>query len=133
MRPYLQSNQTLRVAFGSTGVLAITARPVSGQGAPPPSPTLAADGGGADGVAILLLAIGLFAVIGIAVKLIDLSRKRTEDSMYLQARISDALLQHPALARLRIAATARVSFWRGSPAVIEITARCPRQRFEKTP
>jgi hypothetical protein len=131
MRHCWRANRTFRLGFGAAGVLTALATTASGQGvvgAPLPSGTPAAlppNAAVAGGVAVLLLGIGLFVIIGVAVKLIDLSRKRTEEAMYVQARIGDVWLQHPTLAMLPIAVTVHVSVWRGSPAAIDVTGRVP--------
>jgi hypothetical protein len=86
--------------------------------APPPG-----DMGG--GMIVALVMIALIALIGIAVKASDLKRKRTDAAVALQGRIADALLMDPALSHLPIAPTARTSFWRGSPVIIEVSGPVP--------
>ena len=93
---------------------------------PTPTPTVPPASGEAGGGALfVVLMIALFAVIGIGVKLYDLSRKRSDEAMHLQARIADALMLDPALATLPVAATAHAPLWRGSPLTIEVTGHVP--------
>jgi hypothetical protein len=79
-------------------------------------------------VAILLL---LTVVLGLAVKLYDLKRKREEEAVAAQARVSDALLMDATLAGLPLTPTAHLPLWKGSPLVVEITGAVPRPELRE--
>jgi len=68
-------------------------------------------------VATMLL---MLVLLGIAVKLYDLKRKREEEAVAAQARVSDALLMDASLAGLPLTPTAHLPLWKGSPLVLEI-------------
>lgn len=73
-------------------------------------------------VAMMLI---LVVLLGFAVKLYDLKRKREEDAVAAQSRISDALLMDSALAGLPLTPTAHLPLWKGSPLVLEIKGAVP--------
>ena len=73
-------------------------------------------------VATMLL---MLVLLGVAVKLYDLKRKREDEIMSLQSRISDALLLDPSLAGLPITAFASGSLWRRSQVVIAVRGSVP--------
>ncbi len=79
-------------------------------------------------VAILLL---LAVLLGLAVKLYDLKRKREEEAVAAQARVSDALLMDATLAGLPLTPTAHLPLWKGSPLVVEITGAVPRPELRE--
>ena len=68
-------------------------------------------------VATMLLVVVL---LGVAVKLYDLKRKREDEAIAAQARVSDALLMDATLAGLPLTPTAHLPLWKGSPLVVEI-------------
>ena len=70
--------------------------------------------------------LSVVILLGIAVKLHDLKRKREEEAVAAQARVSDALLMDAALAGLPLTPTAHVPLWKGTPLVVEITGAVPR-------
>jgi hypothetical protein len=74
-------------------------------------------------VATMLLVVVL---LGVAVKLYDLKRKREEEAVAAQARVSDALLMDSTLAGLPLTPTAHLPLWKGSPLVVEIKGAVPR-------
>jgi len=118
------------------GVLALLATPIlavaQSPAAPSPSP-MAAPGpssqGGAAGVVAVVVVLALLAIVGIAVKLYDLKRKREEEALSLQARISDALLLDPSLAGLPVIASASIPRWRRSAPVVEVIGTVPTQQL----
>ena len=73
-------------------------------------------------VAMMLI---LVVLLGFAVKLYDLKRKREEEAVAAQSRISDALLMDSALAGLPLTPTAHLPLWKGSPLVLEIKGAVP--------
>ncbi len=79
-------------------------------------------------VATMLL---LVVLLGVAVKLYDLKRKREDEAIAAQARISDALLMDATLAGLPLTPTAHLPLWKGSPLVVEITGEVPRPELRE--
>lgn len=79
-------------------------------------------------VATMLLVVVL---LGVAVKLYDLKRKREDEAIAAQARISDALLMDSTLAGLPLTPTAHLPLWKGSPLVVEITGAVPRPELRE--
>src|SRR5436309_1102813 len=77
-------------------------------------------------LALFVLLLGMGVLIGVIVKMLDLQKKREEEAVHIQAKISDALLLDAALAMLPVTVTAHVGFWRGSPAVLEVAGRLSR-------
>lgn len=76
-------------------------------------------------VAIVFAGIILLLILGVAVKLYDLKRKRDDEAVAIQARISEALMVDPSLAPLPITATVRLPFWQGSPVMIDLAGTVP--------
>lgn len=74
---------------------------------------------------IVVAVVALCLAIGIAVKLYDLRRKRDENAVFLQARISNAVQLDSSLATLQVSVFARAPLWRRSPAVVEIIGTVP--------
>jgi hypothetical protein len=75
------------------------------------------------GIVGVLLA--LFVAVGIAVKVYDAKRKRDEQGVALQARLSDALLLTPSLIRMPVVASVHMPLRRGSPPVVELKGTVP--------
>ncbi|HZP36260.1 MAG TPA: hypothetical protein VFE48_07180 [Methylomirabilota bacterium] len=71
----------------------------------------------------------LVVLLGVAVKLYDLKRKRDEEAVAAQARVSDALLMDSALSGLPLTPTAHVPLWKGSPLIVEISGAVPRSEL----
>jgi hypothetical protein len=76
-------------------------------------------------IAIVVMVVALLVVISVGVKLYDLKRKREDEVMSLQSRISDALLLDPSLAGLPITAFASGPLWRRSRVVIAVRGAVP--------
>jgi hypothetical protein len=70
-------------------------------------------------VAILLL------LVGAGVKIYDLKRRRDEDAVAIQARISDALMVEPSLARFPLTPTVGIPLWRRGPMMVEVAGSVP--------
>src|SRR5712692_7623685 len=96
----------------------------------PPAPPPAADGG-STAIAAVLVVLGLLVIIGLAVKLFDLKRKRESEGVQLQAQVSDALLREPSLAGLPLTPTAHNPIWTGTPATIEVTGQVPTPELKE--
>jgi len=88
------------------------------------SPATAETGAGS-GLFALVFVVGLLAIAGIAVKLYDMKRKREDEGVVLQSRLSDALLTEPSLARLPITPTVHVPLGPRAQAVIALTGTVP--------
>ena len=82
---------------------------------------------------IIVVATMLFLLVllGVAVKLYDLKRKREDEAIAAQARVSDALLMDATLAGLPLTPTAHLPLWRGTPLVVEITGAVPRPELRE--
>jgi hypothetical protein len=115
----------LAMAFSADVVWAQLATPPPPAPLTPAAPPASGAAGSGSGVLLVGVLIGLFIIIGVAVKLYDRKRKRDEEAMYLQARIADALLLDPSLASLPVAATVKTPFMRRSPVIIEVTGQLP--------
>src|SRR5258707_15705870 len=79
-------------------------------------------------VATMLL---MLVLLGVPVKLDDLKRKREEEAVAAQARVSDALLMDANLAGLPLTPTAHLLLWKGSPLVLEIKGAVPRPELRE--
>ena len=90
--------------------------------APPPADS--------SGVAMALIAIAVFlALVVVLVKWFDRKRRRDEDDMALEARISDALLTDPALSGLPVTAhVKRAGLGPGAPTAVVVTGTVPDAR-----
>ena len=73
----------------------------------------------------------LVVLLGFAVKLYDLKRKREDEAVTAQARVSDALLMDATLAGLPLTPAAHLPLWKGSPLVVEITGAVPRPELRE--
>ena len=80
-----------------------------------------------------LTVIGFMVVLGVllalAVKMYDLKRKRDEEAVAAQARLSDALLMDPMLGNLPLTPTAHLPLWKGSPLIVDIRGAVPRSEL----
>jgi hypothetical protein len=77
-------------------------------------------------IIVVAAMLSLVVLLGIAVKLYDLKRRREEEAVAAQARVSDALLMDATLAGLPLTPTAHLPLWKGTPLVLEITGAVPR-------
>ncbi len=82
-------------------------------------------------IIVIAAMLTLVVLLGVAVKLYDLKRKREEEAVAAQARISDALLMDAALSGLPLTPTAHVPLWRGTPVILEITGSVPRTELRE--
>jgi hypothetical protein len=73
----------------------------------------------------------VIAVFEAMAKLVDFRRKREEETVELQARISDVLLADRAFVGCIVLPTVHISFWGGSPATIEMSGEVPSSRLEQ--
>ena len=115
-----------RAAIAAAGALSTTAAAAWAQVSPTPAPSPSPEmtnGSGAFMVAALVVV--LLIAVGVMVKLYDLRRKREDEAVALQARLSDALLAEPSLSSLPLVPTVRIPM-RGSPVTVEIVGAVPR-------
>ena len=89
------------------------------------SPAAAPENSAGSGLFAFVFVIGLLALTGIAAKLYDTKRKREDEGVALQARLSDALLTEPPLAHLPITPTVHVPSGPRAQAVIILTGTVP--------
>ncbi len=122
----------VRSMLGAASALLTTAAAAWAQVSPTPVPSPTLPPGpspevtsGTGAILIAAVVIVLLLAVGVMVKLYDLRRKREDEAVALQARISDALMSEPFLAAFPLAPTVRIPM-RGSPATIEIVGSVPR-------
>lgn len=101
-------------AMVATPAAALAQTPTPSPAAPP------ADGNAAGLIGMVGVLLALFVAVGIAVKLYDAKRKREEQGVGLQARLSDALLLTPGLTSMPVVATVHMPLRRGAPPVVEL-------------
>jgi hypothetical protein len=80
-------------------------------------------------IIVVAAMLSLVVMLGIAVKLYDLKRKREEEAVAAQARVSDALLMDAALSGMPLTPTAHLPLWKGTPLVVEISGAVPKAEF----
>ena len=80
-------------------------------------------------IIVVAAMLALVVLLGIAVKLYDLKRKREEEAVAAQARISDALLMDATLSGLPLTPTAHIPLWSGTPLTLQITGSVPKVTF----
>ena len=80
---------------------------------------------------VALMMLALIVVVGVAVKLYDLKRKREEEAVAAQARIADALLMDSTLAALPLTPTAHLPLWKGSPLILEMKGAVPNPELRE--
>jgi len=99
--------------------------PVSFAAMAPGSPP-AADAVDAGLMPVVAVVALLVLIVWSAVKFYDRSRKREEEAVALQARISDALMVEPSLSALPLTPTVRMPLSRRGPVMIELSGSVPR-------
>ena len=82
-------------------------------------------------IIVVAAMLALVVLLGIAVRLYDLKRKREEEAVAAQARISDALLMDSMLSGLPLTPTAHVPLWSGTPLTLEIRGAVPRSELRE--
>src|ERR1700730_6486354 len=80
-------------------------------------------------IIVVAAMLSLVVLLGISVKVYDLTSKREEEALAAQARISDALLMDAALSGLPLTPTAHLPLWKGTPLVVEISGAVPKAEF----
>ena len=76
---------------------------------------------------IALVAAGFVVLLVIAVvgRLLDLRRRREDEALGLQSRVSDALMLEPGLTGLAVTANMHVPLWPRKAPTLEIVGRVP--------
>lgn len=76
---------------------------------------------------IVMVAVGFVVLLAIGVvgRLLDLRRRREDEALGLQSRVSDALMLEPGLAGLAVTASMHVPLWPRKPPTLEIVGRVP--------
>jgi len=97
------------------------------QGPAPVSPTSPppAASGNANTVLALVFLLAIVTAIVVVARYVTTRRKRLEEGVILQARLSDAILCEAPLRGLVVTPKARVAVWRGSPVTIEVAGEVP--------
>ena len=80
-----------------------------------------------NGEFVAMVAVGIIVLlaIGIIGRLLDLRRRREDEALGLQSRVSDALMLEPGLAGLAVTANMHVPLWPRKPPTLEIVGRVP--------
>lgn len=82
-------------------------------------------------IIVIAAMLTLVVLLGIGVKLYDLKRKREEEAVATQAKISDALLMDATLSGLPLTPTAHLPLWSGTPLTLEIAGSVPRTELRE--
>ena len=91
----------------------------------PSTPIPPSEGVGGYGILAFGLVMALIIAVGVAVKVYDVKRKREDEGVALQSRLSDAMLGDPSLAGCPVTPTVHVPFSRRSPTTITLTGTVP--------
>jgi hypothetical protein len=104
--------------------------PALAQGIPSPSPLPAAAStppadGGSGALIVIGIFVALFVVVAAIAKVHEVRRRREDEGLVLQARLSDVLLMDPRLSGVAVVPTVRVPVRKGSPVRIEVSGNVP--------
>jgi hypothetical protein len=100
---------------------------------PPPPPPPASSAGGISGGALAVIGLlALLVLVAVAVKLYDAKRKRENEGVVLQARLSDSLMLDSRLSGVPVVASVHVPLWRGAPPVVEVSGAVPSPELRDT-
>jgi hypothetical protein len=122
--------------FGRAGMAAILALlatvqiawPQTTSPVPPALPVPSSppyESSGTYGLLAFALVVGMLVVVGTGVKLYDLKRKREDEGVALQSRLSDLIFTEPSVAGLPLTPSVHVPLARRSPVVITLTGSVP--------
>lgn len=133
----LRPRRVHRVASGlATAVTLLTGSSLlawaQGPASNPASPPPATGGSAASTVLILGFLVVVVAAVVVVARYVTTKRKRLEEAVALQARLSDALLRETPLRGLVVTPKARVAVWRGSPVTIEVAGEVPTPELRET-
>jgi hypothetical protein len=76
-------------------------------------------------VALVTAGFVVLLVIAVVGRLLDLRRRREDEALGLQSRVSDALMLEPGLAGLAVTASMHVPLWPRKAPTLEIVGRVP--------
>lgn len=118
----------IQVRHGFTPMIPILTFPVdafaqTAGGAAEAPRAASADWG--SGIAIMAVILLLIIGIGVAVKLYDVKRRRTEENAALQSLLSEAVMLEHSIVGLPVAAFVSRSVWPRSPVVIAVRGSVP--------
>jgi hypothetical protein len=103
------------------GLYTLMIVPASAQVPMAPGPAPAASDGASGGIVVAVGILGLLVVIGVAVKLVDMKRKREDEGAALQARITDAFMMDRSLSGLALTPFVQVPLRRGGLRTLAIS------------
>jgi hypothetical protein len=83
------------------------------------------NGEGSGVVALVAAGFVVLLVIAVVGRLLDLRRRREDEALGLQSRVSDALMLEPGLSGLAVTASMRVPLWPRKPPTLELVGRVP--------
>ncbi len=89
------------------------------------------EGAASQGLVAFAFVVGLLLITGILVKMYDMKRKREDEAVALQSRLSDALLTEPSLAGLPITPTVEIPFGWQPQAVVTLTGTVPSSELRE--
>jgi len=118
-------------AIISVGSCVVTAALIGPSPASAQLPAPAASPAPVSGIVVFGIFVALLVLLGAGVKLYDVKRKRDDQGLYLQARVSDALLDDPELARLPLAANVRVPLWHPAAVLVVVSGRVPTRQLRE--
>ena len=84
-----------------------------------------------DTTVVVVALLGLFVMTAIVIKMYDGKRRREDDALAMQARMSDALLADARLSGFPVTPTVWVSLWPKSPVTVEISGPVPRPELRE--
>ncbi len=122
----------LGLAYAAFAMVAVPAAALAQTATAPPPAVPPAEGNAAALVGIVGVFLALFVAVGIAVKIYDAKRKREEQGVALQARLSDALLLTPNLIRMPVVASVHMPLRRSSAPVVELKGTVVTQDARET-
>ena len=79
-------------------------------------------------VLLLIMAVA----IGLAAKAVDLRRKRAEQALALEARLSDLLVSDSTVAGLPVVPAVQLALWRGKPVTMALKGHVPTPHLRDT-
>lgn len=121
-----QRHISLLSVIGTAMASAMGVAQAMAQSQVPPAAAPPGEPGGWTGVAtVAAVFLGLIVLLGIFVKLHDARRRREEQRIVLESRLSDALMQERSLAGLPITAKVEPPLFGGSPTTVVLVGTVP--------
>jgi len=81
--------------------------------------------GGTGFIPLVIAGVAVLLAIAVVGRLLDLRRRREDEALGLQSRVSDALMLEPGLSGLPVTANMHVPLWPRKPPTLEIVGRVP--------